>query len=445
VRQQTPRQRLFARPDDVAGEVVEAVFAQLGGDPGIDLWTFAGQHQQLLCPMAFGRIVKDPLHLLRSVQMRPVRRERAVLAVATARTRERQRKVAAERDAATHSPTRFYESRIVARRMRVLVIVLVGTLTLLAGGCGAARTPAALNATLVLDFTPNAVHAGIYSAIAHHFDAAEGVRLHLVVPSASTDSIRLLESGRANFAILDIHDLALARARGEPIIGIMAVVERPLAAVIAAPQIRGPRQLEGKTVGVTGVASDTAVLSSVVSGAGGDPRKVRTVTIGFDAVPALLAGRVAAATAFWNDEGVTLQRRRPGFHVFRVDAYGAPSYPELVLCATRSSLSRDPALARALVRALVRGYGVTLADPRRSAADLEAQVTGLDPNLVASELAVEEPAFRAADGRFGELDQAALRRWARWEVRFGIVSRLPDVARMFDPEFLPATAYPSGH
>ena len=60
-----------------------------------------------------------------------------------------------------------------------------------------------------------------------------------------------------------------------------------------------------------------------------------TINIGFNAVADLLAGRVAGATAFWNDEGVTLERRKPGFHVFRVDDYGAPSYPELVVCATQ--------------------------------------------------------------------------------------------------------------
>ncbi len=53
---------------------------------------------------------------------------------------------------------------------------------------------------------------------------------------------------------------------------------------------------------------------------------------------------------------MALTRRRPGFRVFRVDAYGAPAYPELVLCTTRSELKRDPRLARSVVEALVRGY-----------------------------------------------------------------------------------------
>ena len=210
--------------------------------------------------------------------------------------------------------------------------------------------PAALrSATLILDFTPNAVHTGIYAALARHYDRDAGVRLHVTAPTATTDSIKLLETGRVDFAILDIHDLAIADESSPThpdVVGIMAIVERPLAAVIAAPDVSSPKELQGKTVGISGVPSDTAVLKSAVAGSGGDPAKVKTVTIGFNAVADLLAGRVAGATAFWNDEGVTIRSERPGFHVFRVDDYGAPSYPELVLCATAQTLRREPGLAR---------------------------------------------------------------------------------------------------
>jgi putative hydroxymethylpyrimidine transport system substrate-binding protein len=285
---------------------------------------------------------------------------------------------------------------------------------------------------VVLDFTPNAVHAGIYSALAHHYDLGHGVRLHVVVPSASTDSVKLLESGRVNFAILDIHDLAIARERGIPLVGIMAIVERPLAAVIAAPQITTPRLLQGHLAGVTGLASDTGVLDSVVAGAGGDPTRVKTITIGFNAVPALLAGRVSAATAFWNDEGVAVQEARPGFHVFRVDSFGAPTYPELVLCTTEAALHRQPGLASHVVRALVQGYRFTIKHPAASATELESQVPGLRPSLVSADLKVLGPAFADPQGVPGVLDPAVLKRWAGWEARFGIVKHPPNVGQIFD-------------
>jgi putative hydroxymethylpyrimidine transport system substrate-binding protein len=325
-----------------------------------------------------------------------------------------------------------------APRKLSLVLTAILTAALLAA-CGASHTTAKKthSVSLVLDFTPNAIHTGIYTAIARGYDHDAGIDLHVIVPSASTDAIRLLETGRADFAILDIHDLAIARERGQSIAGILPIVEQPLAAVIAAPKFHNPAQLQGQTVGVSGDPSDIAVLDSVLRGSGANPAKVKTITIGFDAVADLLAGRVAAATAFWNDEGVTLQRRQPGFHVFRVDDYGAPSYPELVVCASDAFLHAHPDLAQALVRTLTRGYNAVIRDPQAGARALESQVQGLDPTLVTAELAKEVPAFTGPEHRFGVLDVPLLRRWAAWEHRFGIVKSTPDIATTFDTRFAP--------
>jgi len=321
--------------------------------------------------------------------------------------------------------------------MRAATIATALIVCLLAG-CGSdtsttSSAAPARPATMILDFTPNAVHAGVYSALGRHYDRAHGVRLHVIAPTASTDSIKLLETGKVDFAILDIHDLAIARQRGQDIVGVMAIVERPLSAVIAAPGVPSPKALPGKTVGITGVPSDTAVLRSIVAGGGGDPSKVKTITIGFNAVADLLTGRVAAATAFWNDEGQAIQSKRPGFHIFRVENYGAPAYPELVLTTTRRTLERDPGLTRDVVDALRQGYRFTVAHPAASATDLERLNPALDPKLVSAQLQGLLPAFRAADGGVGELNLATLRAWAAWEARFGIVPRPPDVARAFDP------------
>jgi putative hydroxymethylpyrimidine transport system substrate-binding protein len=306
-------------------------------------------------------------------------------------------------------------------------------------GCGShgssTSAPRLRPASLVLDFTPNPVHTGIYSALAQHFDRDAGLRLHVIAPSASTDGIKLLQTGKVDFAIVDIHDLAIARERKVGIRGIMAIVERPLAAVIAGGDVRTPQQLQGRTVGITGVPSDTAVLHSIVAGAGGRPDGVKTITIGFNAVADLLAGRVAAATAFWSDEGVTLAARGRGFHSFKVDQYGAPAYPELVLCATARTIQRDRALSGSVVRALTNGYAFTTGHPARAAAELESLVPGLDPTLVSAQLRALLPAFRAAGGAIGELNGGVLGRWAAWEARFGIVRRPPDVATAFDPSF----------
>jgi ABC-type nitrate/sulfonate/bicarbonate transport system substrate-binding protein len=326
----------------------------------------------------------------------------------------------------------------------VLIAALLAAAFAVAGPLSAASarhaTPAAAaqNASLMLDFTPNAIHAGIYTALARHDDTANGIRLQVRIPGASTDAISLLSAGRVDFAILDIHDLAIADEQGHQLVGIMALEQRPLAAVIAQPRFKNPKQLDGQTIGVTGAPSDLAVLRSVVAGGGGKPGTLRTITIGYNAVPDLLSDKVAAATAFWNDEGVQLSHQKPAFNVFRVEQFGAPSYPELVVCATAAELRRDPSLARGLVRTLASGYGYVLKHPATAEHYLESQVSGLSAHAVSQQLQAELPAFLPRNGgTYGALEPSVLGAWARWERRFGIVRRNPDVSTIFNRSFLP--------
>ncbi len=323
-------------------------------------------------------------------------------------------------------------------RRRLLAALLVAALV--AGGCGTDESGRAPNedATLLLDFQPNAVHTGIYTALSRGYDTALGVTLRVRVPTDSTDAVKLLVAETADLAVLDIHDLALARERGRDLVGVMALVQTPLAAILASPSIRTPRDLEGRRVGVTGLPSDAAVLRSIVNGAGGDARKVVSTTIGFTAVRSLLTGRVAAATGFWHAEGVALRERRPQIREFRVDDYGAPAYPELVLAVTRATLQDRPAVVRATVAALARGYEEVLSDPENGVSALMDAVDGLDRAQLGRELDAVSPSFTAGARGFGELHRGRLEKWARWEQRFGITKREPEVGLAFDGRYVPA-------
>ncbi|WCB93235.1 Formylaminopyrimidine-binding protein [Baekduia alba] len=322
---------------------------------------------------------------------------------------------------------------------RALAALLVAAATVSAAGCAGTDSSDSrpdADADLMLDFTPNAVHAGIYLALQRGYDDAEGVHLDVHPPGESTDGIKALLSGQEDFALVDIHDLALADAKGKDIVGVMALVQTPLAAVLAADgaSVKRPSDLEGRKVGVTGLPSDDAVLDSIVKGDGGDPGKVRKVTIGFNAVQALLSGKVAGATAFWNAEGVALKHQRPAAREFKVDDYGAPSYPELVLATTRETLETDAPVVRATIRALRRGYESAINDPDSAVSALTDEEPTLNRTLTSEQLDAVSPSFMAGADFFGQLQPAVLAKWATWEQRFGIVKKKPDVAAMFDTQ-----------
>lgn len=314
-----------------------------------------------------------------------------------------------------------------------LAVALLAAASLLVGvvGCGGsgAEPGAPLGATLVLDFTPNAVHSGIYAAQKQGFYRDRGVDLTIRQPGESTDAPKLLAAGRTDFAILDIHDLGIARERGLDLVGLMPIVQRPLAAVIARSDrgITSPRRLEGRTVGVTGLPSDEAVVDSEVSADGGDPAAVKRVTIGFNAVSSLAAGKVDAATGFWNAEGVALRRQEVPIRIFKVNEYGAPPYPELVLVATRKTVEDKKGLVRSMLAATTHGYEFAVHQPARALDDLLAEAPGLDRAEQQAQLDVLLPDLNPLPFK-----PAVLHAWADWDLKHGLLKRPLDVNAAFE-------------
>ncbi|MFT3863116.1 MAG: ABC transporter substrate-binding protein [Solirubrobacterales bacterium] len=316
--------------------------------------------------------------------------------------------------------------------MRRAVALLAAAL-LLAGlaGCGGsgAEPGAPQGATVVLDFTPNAVHAGIYAAQAQGFYEDAGIDLRVQVPGESTDAPKLLAAGRTQFAILDITDLGIADEKGLELVGLMPIVQRPLAAVLARKDgpVKRPRDLDGATVGVTGLPSDTAVVDSEVSGDGGDPSGVDEITIGYNAVASLAAGKVDAATGFWNDEAVEARRKGIPLRVFKVDEYGAPAYPELVLTTTRKEVEADPELVESMVEATRAGYRFTEANPQQALGDLLAANKSLEKADTGAQLKVLLPSLHPLPFK-----EAVLKEWSAWASSHGLLPEPLDVKSAFD-------------
>jgi NitT/TauT family transport system substrate-binding protein/putative hydroxymethylpyrimidine transport system substrate-binding protein len=285
--------------------------------------------------------------------------------------------------------------------------------------CGGDDEPGggAQRGTLALDFQPNAVHAGIYAAD----------NLDVRVPAASTDSLKLLAAGRADMSVVDIHDLGLAREQGADVVGVGALVQRPLAAVIARRgEIRRPRDLEGRRVGVTGLPSDEAVLRAVVEHDGGSFERVRRVTIGFSAVPSLISGRVDAVVSFWSAEGVALRERGVRTREFRVDEFGAPRYPELVFTVSRTTLDERAELVDSMLEEIAAGTRAALRDRDAVVTEL-AREGGSDEELMRAQLEAVAPALVPPV----RLDREALEAWAEFDAEFGILREAPDVERAF--------------
>jgi NitT/TauT family transport system substrate-binding protein/putative hydroxymethylpyrimidine transport system substrate-binding protein len=317
--------------------------------------------------------------------------------------------------------------------VRPAALIALFVLAAALAGCGSDDAPAggereARRVTLSLDFTPNAVHAPIYAAARDGRDRREGVDLQIRKPGPGPDALKLITAGRVDLGVLDIHDLAIARAQGADLVAIGALVGKPLAALIGQPGLQRPRDLEGKTVGVSGLPSDPAFLRAILEHDGADYDRVKQVTIGFSAVARLLSRRVEAVPAFWNAEGVAMRARGRDVSEFRVEDYGAPPYPEVVLVTSRKTLDAERDALRRTLRAISAGMEAALAEPDRAAQEIAEAAESNDVELTREQLDAVGPVF----ARGLKLDRAVLERWADFDAQIGIVDERPEVDRAFD-------------
>jgi ABC-type nitrate/sulfonate/bicarbonate transport system substrate-binding protein len=317
--------------------------------------------------------------------------------------------------------------------MCALALVLMCALC----GCGSTHPK---KATLILDFTPNAVHAGIYRALAAGYYRHENIDLRIVEPTSTQETLKLIDAGRAQFGLADGSDVAGLIDHGGDAQAVMALVQHPLGGLIAlaSEHLRSPADLVGKTVGVTGVPSDEAVLDTELRAAGVSPARVKLATVGFNGGQALVAGRIAAFTGFIPDDGVALSVSGHPITAFGLDRWGGPAYPGLVAFTTRALIASDPRLVDDFVAATVHGYEDTLKDPSRSLAELEAANPTLPRKLTAASLHVYLPLF--ADNQavgFGTLQPGRLEAMSKWMLGAGLIHSAVTPARYGTNRFLP--------
>lgn len=276
-------------------------------------------------------------------------------------------------------------------------------------GNGSGGATASKDATLVLDFIPNAVHAGIYRAQAAGYYGDEGIKLRIIEPTSTADTLRLIDAGKADFGIADGVDLANQIEEGREAKGIMAVLQRPPGGLITLEEegIETPADLAGKTVGVTGVPSDNAILDTIMADAGSSSDEVDVVTIGFNGVQALESNRVAAFTGFIPADGVQVEEDGFPTRSFALDEYGGPAYPGLVAFSTETKISEDPELMQGFVSATIKGYQDTLEDPAQAVDDLVSETQGVNKQLATAQLDAYVPLMGESD-TYGQFSNDAL-------------------------------------
>jgi putative hydroxymethylpyrimidine transport system substrate-binding protein len=321
-------------------------------------------------------------------------------------------------------------------------------LTIALAGCGSVKNvvsaPSAKSFSVMLDWFPNADHAALYAAIAHGNFSAVGLDVRPVVPAETAEPLKLLAAGKVDMAISYEPQVLLARDQGLRVVSIAALVQRPLTSIIALPEqhVTSVAQLAGKTVGTAGIPYQAVELKAALQNAGVSPSKVREVNVGFNLVPAMLSGKVAATLGgYWNYEALQLRLLHKHPVVIPIDQAGVPTYNELVLVVREQEARSDGQDLRGFLQALTQGEHEVRANPAAAAALVLKANPTLEPKLQLESIEQTLPAAQPASSSdpFGWQEPSAWEAFGGWMYAHGLLQHDPNTTGLppFTNEYLP--------
>lgn len=338
---------------------------------------------------------------------------------------------------------------MIARRHLSLVAALASS-ALVIGACGSATdadetagSPAALRPmTLMLNWTPNAHHVGVYAALASGWYEEAGIDLTVIEP-ADAGVEQAVATGAADVGMAQAESLLPARAAGVPVVSVAAVLPVNDSSLfsLAEDDLTTPRDLEGTRYGGFGGALETEIISALMRCDGADPDAVEFVTLGnIDYLAGMQADQFDSAWVFsgWDAlraaevEGVQVSQIRFADWLDCIPTWYTP-----VFLAAESTLQADATLVEDFLDVTAAGYELAVDDPATAAGLLSAQVPELDQALVDASVAYYAPLFLPESGRWGEQEQAVWTAFADFLTTSGVASTPVDGADAFTNDHLP--------
>lgn len=296
--------------------------------------------------------------------------------------------------------------------------------------------------TLMLNWTPNNHHAGIYAALQNGWYRDEGIDLKIVEPAAA-GADQVVASGGADFGISQAESLLPARAAGAPVVSIATLVPHNDSSFFALTStgIQRPKDFEGKTYGGYGGPLETELLTTLVKCDGGDPTKVKQVEVGnIDYLPGMEQKRFDFV---WVFEGWDVLRAREVEHKdvtsVKFTDWGKciPDWYTPVIIASENTLKERPDLVRRFLTATARGYDLAIANPDQAAALLLKSAPELDKNLVTASARYHAPKYAAKGKAWGVQEANVWTDFTAFLRKSGLLEKDVPANAAFTNDFLP--------
>jgi ABC-type nitrate/sulfonate/bicarbonate transport system substrate-binding protein len=293
--------------------------------------------------------------------------------------------------------------------------------------------------SIVLDWTPNTNHTGLYVAKEKGFFKKEGLDVDIIMPG-ETGADQLVASGKAQFGVGYQEAITQARIQGVPLVSIAAVIQHNTSgfASPAGKQIQSPKDFQGKTYGGWGSPVEKSVITSLMKKENADANKVKIVNMGDTDFFTAVKRDIDFAWIYYGWTGVEAELRNEKINmVYLTDYSDKLDYYTPVLETNEKMIKEDPETVKAFVNAAAKGYEFAIKNPDQAADILIKAAPDLDPKLVKKSQEWLSPKYQDDAKEWGIQKQEVWENYAQWMYDNKLLDKKLDAKKAFTNEFLP--------
>jgi len=293
--------------------------------------------------------------------------------------------------------------------------------------------------SVVLDWTPNTNHTGLYVAKDKGYFEEEGLDVEIIMPGeAGAD--QLVASGKAEFGVSYQESITLARVQDVPLVSIAAIIQHNTSG-FASPvdkNIKTPKDFEGKAYGGWGSPVEKSVIASLMKQEKADVEKVDFVNMGDTDFFTAVKRDIDFAWIYYGWTGVEAELRGEKINMVYLTDYSEKlDYYTPVLSTNEKMISDNPDTVKAFMKAAAKGYQYTMDHPAEAADILLAAAPDLDADLVKKSQEWLASKYQDDAPRWGEQKLEVWENYANWMLENKLLEGELDAKKAFTNEFLP--------
>ena len=321
------------------------------------------------------------------------------------------------------------------------VMISILSLTILAG-CAKKEVSENLleKVTLILDWTPNTNHTGIYVAKDLGYYEEVGIDLEIVQP-LSGSSLQLLAANQGDFAISYQEDLTYARTSDNPLpVKAIATIIQHNASGFSSPKeygIETVKDFEGKTYGGWGGALEEAIIKTVMEKNEADFSKVTSVISGNEDFFASTANNI---DFMWTFEGWTnIEAELRGVELNYIaarDLEEALDYYTPIIVAKEDTIESEKEMITKFMEATTKGYEYAIENPEDSAKILVKQAPEISEDLAIASQNYLADKYKEDATVWGEMKDSVWNNYTKFMLDNNLINKNMEANEAYTNEFL---------